>query len=174
MAGIIVGVYGYQRSGKSLIAYMISDSYRKKGYKVYTNVKTEYFNKINRLSEIPINNKPKVLWLDEAQYYLDSRLWKDNTKSSIFFNSIGKQNILLVITTIDPGMVEKRIREQQNYVIFAEDRKNHFGYRIIDCYRKNYKDILLLKSDKMFEKLRYNTLEVPDYIYMDGLRSMIK
>ena len=89
MAGIIVGIYGYQRSGKSLIGYMISDSYYMQGLDVYTNVDTSNFKKIKKLTDIPVNNDPKVLWLDEIQYYLDSRLWKDNTKSSIFFNSIG-------------------------------------------------------------------------------------
>lgn len=30
MAGIIIGAYGFQRSGKTLLAYMIAEGYRKK------------------------------------------------------------------------------------------------------------------------------------------------
>ena len=167
MAGIIVGIYGYQRSGKSLIGYMISDSYYMQGLDVYTNVDTSNFKKIKKLTDIPVNNDPKVLWLDEIQYYLDSRLWKDNTKSSIFFNSIGKQNILLLLTTIRPDMVEKRVREQQNYVIFAENLNSCFKYRLIDVYREKYRDIFLKKDDRVFRNIKYDSQKVPDYVHMD-------
>lgn len=167
MAGIIVGIFGLQRSGKSLMAYMLSDLCYKKGLSVYTNVDCDKFNKISKLSDLEINSKNKVLWLDETQYYLDSRTWKDNTESSIFFNSIGKQNILLIMTTIRPDMLEKRIREQQNYMIFAANIGDYFKYRVIDVYREKRKDFYLKKNDDLFKKLKYDSSSVPDYVVMD-------
>lgn len=167
MAGIIVGIYGYQRSGKSLFANILCELCIKKNMKVYSNVNSPNYIKIDKLTEIPVNNEPKVLLLDEVQYYLDSRTWHSNTKSSIFFNSIGKQNILLILTTIRPDYVEKRLREQHNYTIFANQEKSYFRYEIIDCIKLTKNTFFLKKNDKLYKSVSYDTNSVPDYIEMD-------
>lgn len=167
MAGIIVGAYGYQRSGKSLITHMIAEKYYKKGIKVYSNVLVEGYNLIECLDDIPIDNELKVVWLDEVQYFLDSRSWQDNKESSIFFNSIGKLNILLLLTTIHPDMVEKRLRQQHNYVIIVKSDAFRIYYRIKDNVRGFYKDFVLVKNKELFDKVRYDSNQVPNYVDCD-------
>jgi len=164
MAGIIVGAYGYQRSGKTLIAYMLADEYYHKGCEVYTNMEVEGWKKINSLTDIPFNYKPKVLLLDEVYYFMDSRNWKNNTDASIFFNTIGKQNILLLLTAISPDMVEMRLREQHNYMFLVKSDKYFIYYKLLDVVRKKEREFILPKSEELFKKLRYNTNQIPDLV----------
>lgn len=164
MPGLIVGCYGYQRSGKTLMAFLLAEKYYKLGVPVYTNMIVTGYQKITALDDIPVNNNPKVLLLDEVQYFLDSRTWGDNQESSIFFNSIGKMNILLLLTTIHPDMVEKRLRQQHNYVVLVKSDANYIYYRVKDNVRSIYKDYTLKKCPELFEKLRYDTNQVPGYV----------
>lgn len=164
MAGLICGFYGFQRSGKTLLACMIAESYRRKGVKVYTNMDVSYFIKISSLNDIPDNKEPKVLLLDEAYYFLDSRYWEQNTKSSIFFNTLGKQNVLFLFTAISPDMIDMRIRKQQNYVFIAKGNTLAITYKILDIQRQQKRIFVMPKSDDVFNYVKYQTLEVPDYI----------
>lgn len=164
MAGIIVGAYGYQRSGKTLIAYMMADEYYRMGCEVYSNMEVEGWNKINSLTDIPFNYKPKVLLLDEVYYFMDSRNWKNNTDASIFFNTIGKQNILLLLTAISPDMVEMRLRDQHNYMYLVKSDKNFIYYKLLDVVRRREREFMLPKNDELFKRLRYNTNQIPDLV----------
>ena len=164
MAGIIIGCYGYQRSGKTLLAYLLADSYRKRGCEVYSNMEVSKWHKIKALTDLPFDNKPKVLLLDEVYYFMDSRNWQNNTESSIFFNTIGKQNILLLMTAISPDMVEMRLRNQHNYMYLVKSDDKYIYYRVLDIVRKKYKDFYLEKNKELFENVQYDTLQVPDII----------
>ena len=167
MAGIIIGAYGFQRSGKSLIAFLTAEKYFSKGCPVYTNVECEGYTKIARLDDIPFNNDPKVLWLDEVQYYMDSRKWMDNTESSIFFNTIGKQNICLLMTTIHPDMVDIRLRRQHNYVYLVKSDNKNIYYRLLDNVRRQAVDFTIEKTQNLFRNVRYDSRLVPDMIDCD-------
>lgn len=164
MAGIIVGAYGYQRSGKTLIAYMMADEYYRQGCEVYSNMEVEGWNKINTLTDIPFNYKPKVLLLDEVYYFMDSRNWKSNTDASIFFNTIGKQNILLLLTAISPDMVEMRLRDQHNYMYLVKSDKHFIYYKLLDVVRRREREFILPKTDDLFKRMRYNTNQIPDLV----------
>lgn len=164
MAGIIVGAYGYQRSGKTLIAYEIADSYYQKGCEVYSNMTVRGWNKIDSLTEIPFNNQPKVLLLDEVYYFMDSRNWKNNTDASIFFNTIGKQNILLLLTAISPDMVEMRLRDQHNYMFLVKSDKHFIYYKLLDVVRKREREFILPKTEELFNGIRYDTNQIPDLV----------
>lgn len=168
MAGLICGFYGFQRSGKTLLAYLLSDFYSKQlGIKVYTNMSCSDFITISSLQDIPLDYKPKILLLDEAYYFLDSRSWKDNTDSSIFFNTIGKQNILLFLTAINPEMVDKRLREQHNYMFFVKGDNENIYYKLLDVQRNKSNYFTIAKNEKLFDRLKYDTLQVPDYVNTD-------
>lgn len=165
MSGMICACVGFQRSGKSLLAYLLSEYFRTSGdINVYTNITAEGFVTIESLNDIPLDYLPKVLYLDEAYYFLDSRNWKNNTDASIFFNTIAKQNICLLLTTINMDMLEKRIREQLNYLIIAKPFGNQICYRIHDIQRQRYRDFCLEKTPELFSSVKYNTLQIPDWI----------
>ncbi len=164
MAGLICGFYGFQRSGKTLLATMIAEGYRRKGVKVYTNMDVAGFIKIRALNELPCDKNPKVLLLDEAYYFLDSRSWEKNTKSSIFFNTLGKQNVLFLFTAISPDMIDMRIRKQQNYVFIAKGTEKAISYKVLDIQRQRMRLFVMPKTEDVFRYVQYQTLEVPDYV----------
>lgn len=164
MAGLICGFYGFQRSGKTLLAVMIAESYRRKGVKVYTNMDIARFIKIKSLNELPDDKDPKILLLDEAYYFLDSRSWEKNTKSSIFFNTLGKQNVLFLFTAISPDMIDMRIRKQQNYVFIAKGFEKAISYKVLDIQRQRRRLFVISKTEDVYKYVQYQTLEVPDYV----------
>lgn len=164
MAGLICGFFGYQRSGKTLMAYLLATSFNKIGMNVYTNMNVSGWITIKSLNDIPLDYKPKVLLLDECYYFLDSRNWSNNTSASIFMNTIGKQSILLLYTSITPEMIDKRLREQSNYIFMAKKSETYISYKMFDCIRQKSR---LFKIDTVnfdWSQVKYNTLEVPDYI----------
>jgi AAA+ superfamily predicted ATPase len=165
MAGLICGFYGYQRSGKTLLAYLIAKKYHSLGIPVYTNMETDEFKKIESLTEIPLNTDHKVLLLDEVYSFMDSRNWQDvKGNTSLFFNTIGKQNILLLMTAIIPSMIESRLRQQHNYMIIAKGSEKNIQYKIVDVQRNISSMFVLEKTKQLFKNLNYNTLQVPDLV----------
>lgn len=55
MAGLNLGCYGFQRSGKTFIAVLISEMLRVKyGMPVYTNVNSKHFLQVSSLDQIPL------------------------------------------------------------------------------------------------------------------------
>jgi hypothetical protein len=164
MAGLIVGFFGYQRSGKTLLAYLMAESYRNRGIEVYSNMIVPEWNKISSLDEIPEDKKPKVLVLDEIYYFLDSRTWNSNTGATIFINTIGKRNILLLMTAIKPDMIEMRLREQMNYMVMAMGTESHIKYKMLDIIKNKSAMYTLEKTKELFQGIKYKTLDVPDFV----------
>lgn len=167
MAGLILGCYGFQRSGKTFIAALISEMLRSKyNFPVYTNMNSKNFIHITSLNEIPLDKKPKVLLIDEAYMSLDSRDWIKNSGITKFFNTIGKQNILLILTAPFPDMIEMRVRRQHNYVIFAKGSARSMTYKLIDMQRQKERIFTIPKSKEIFNMVEYDTLDFPDAIEM--------
>lgn len=164
MAGIIVGYFGFQRSGKTMKAYLDAERYRKQGMEVYSNMNVPEWNKIQSLSDLPFNHEPKVLLLDEAYYFLDSRNWKNNTDATIFFNTIGKQNVLMLLTAVDPGTIELRLRNQVNFVHLVKSDQRFIYYKMMDVVRGHERVFTLEKTQQLFDSLTYDTNQVPDIV----------
>lgn len=169
MAGKIVGFFGFQRSGKTLLASILAEYLRTSyGIPVYTNMSVEGWTTIRSISEIPFNYESKIVLLDEIYFSLDSRAWKDNATSSIFLNTIGKQEILFLYTAISPDMVEMRLRDQTELIFIAKNIKSDYiEYMVIDTYRKSSNFITLKKNDEIFNYVKYNTKQVPGLVKFD-------
>ena len=167
MAGLILGCYGYQRSGKTFIAVLIATVLSEKyNIPVYTNINSTKFTHITSLNEIPLDKLPKIVLIDEAYMSMDSRDWGKNTTITKFFNTIGKQNMLFIITAPFPDMIELRVRKQQNYVIFSKYDVNFLHYKIIDMQRQKEKVFAIPKKPEIFSKVAYDTLDFPDLVEM--------
>ena len=169
MAGKIVGFFGFQRSGKTLLASIFAEHLRQSyGIPVYTNMSVENWTTIRSISEIPFNFESKIVLLDEIYFSLDSRAWKDNATSSIFLNTIGKQEILFLYTAISPDMVEMRLRDQTELMFIAKNIKSDYiEYMVIDTYRKSSNFIALRKTDEIFNYVKYDTKQVPGLVKFD-------
>ena len=155
MAGCIMGAYGYQRSGKTMLMYLKAEQYRKMGCKVYSNMIVPEWNKIERLVDLPFDFEPKVLLLYEAYFFLDSREFQDNTKATIFFNTIGKTNTLLMVTAVDPMTIEKRLRNQHNFMFIAKKDNRYINYLALDVVRQTRRVIKIPLTEELYSSVFY-------------------
>lgn len=167
MAGIINCYCGYQRSGKTLLAVLHAYELYQQGIPVYTNMYVKGWYHIRSLLDVPLDFKPKVLLLDEAYYFLDSRQWqsKKDDMSSLFFYTIGKQEILLQLTAVSPDTIEKRLRQQLNYMFISRNvHEKYIEYLSIDVQRGSERYFALEKNPELFQMLNYNTKQIPGYV----------
>lgn len=166
---MIAGFFGFQRSGKSAGAMFLARWFeRYYQMPIYTNLQADGVIQIERLSQLPIDFKPKVLLLDEVNFMLDSRAWKDNSQWAVFLNTVGKQKILLLMTAIYPGLVEVRLRGQMNYIFVARDAGSAFEYLVVDVIRNRQQVARLPKSPDLFSALAYDSdLVVPNIVDFD-------
>lgn len=162
MAGSVCLFAGMQRSGKSFLSALIAEYYHKNhDIPVYTNMDIKNYHITKYLSEIPINNEPKILLLDELHFFLNSRNFKSQADYIYFLNTICKRNILLLATCIHPDMIDKNLRIQLNYFILCKTDSINLYYKIFDVQSQNYKTITFKKDKELFNYVNYDTLEIP-------------
>lgn len=168
MAGSICLFSGMQRSGKTFLATLIATYYKKKyDILVFTNMEVPEFNRINYLSQIPVDKEPKVLLLDELHFYLNSRNFKTQADFIYFFNTVCKRNILLLGTCIHPDMIDKNLRIQLNYFTLCKSDNNNLYYKIFDVQNQTSKMLTLKKDSGLFQYTNYNTTEIPLTFHFD-------
>ncbi len=164
MSGIIMGAQGQQRSGKTFLMYSIaqklSDDF---DLDVYSNIIVRHKNwkYINSLNDFPFDFKPKVLFIDEIYNGADANDWKKLKDISIFINTLGKQNVLFLFTTIDFNMVFNRIRNQLTYAIFVKSDAKHIYYRSIGVTQMTQADFTLRKCKDLYKGALYDHTFVP-------------
>lgn len=172
MPGSILGIYGKQRSGKTLMAYKIAKSLQQsyaisspgKVLRVYTNLycpEDKDFIYCNRMSELPLDLEPKIVLIDEIYNGCDAQDYRKLKDISIFINTIGKQNCLFIFTAIDPTMVYNRIRNQMNIVILAKGNQSHIHYKILNLNDLSQKDLYVEKNKALFHDVNYDTSFIP-------------
>lgn len=169
MPGAILGVYGKQRSGKTLIAYKIAKALQEKclasGYKlrVYTNLYTtdDNFIYVSSMDELPLDLSPKIVLIDEVYNGLDAQDFRKLKNISIFLNTIGKQNCLFIYTSIEASMVYNRLRCQSNAVILAKGDKKRIHYKLINMNSMSAFDFTVEKNAEFFKNVNYDTQFIP-------------
>ncbi len=170
MPGTILGVYGPQRSGKTLIAYKLAKALYQMSVangtpiRVYTNLycpKDEAFVFVNSIDELPLDLKPKIVLIDEIYNGCDAQDYRKLKDISIFINTLGKQNCLFLFTSIDAQMVYNRIRNQMHTVILVKGSENYIHYKIINMSSGQDVDFVVEKNAKLFEGVYYDTSFIP-------------
>ena len=170
MPGAIVGIYGVQRSGKTLIAYKLvkglQQACKQQGIflPVYTNLyspRDPDFRFVNSMDELPLDLSPKVVLIDEIYNGCDAQDYRKLKDISIFINTLGKQNCLFVFTSIDAQMVYNRIRNQMNVVILVKSSSTHIHYRFLYLNTGKYTDFVVEKNAALFEDVYYDTNFIP-------------
>lgn len=188
MPGGIIGIYGAQRSGKTLLSYLIAqyvyDFYQKElgsKLRVYSNLfvpenpDIDIVN-VNSISELPLDLEPKIIILDEIYNGTDANDFRTLKDISIFINTIGKQNALLIYTSIDDSMVYNRIRNQCNLICLVKKSDNDIFYRVLDPNTLSVSDFKVRKSPELFRRVHYDTNFIPltfDW-KMDSWRDKLK
>lgn len=173
MPGGIIGIYGPQRSGKTLISYLITqyvyDNYQKllgKQLRVFGNLFVPdnpdiVFHHIDSISKVPLDLEPKVVLLDEIYNGTDANDYRSLKDISIFVNTVGKQNCLFIYTSIDDSMVYNRIRKQCNLIILVKKNDDRIFYRTIEPNTLVMQDFQLLKTPDLFRRVHYDTNFIP-------------
>ena len=170
MPGAIIGIYGKQRSGKTLIAYKLvkglQERCREHGIElpVYTNLYTprdKGFTYVNSLEALPLDLKPKIVLIDEIYNGCDAQDYRKLKDISIFINTLGKQNCLFVFTSIDAQMVYNRIRNQMNVVILVKSAQQHIHYKFVYLNTGKTVDFIAEKNAALFEGVWYDTNFIP-------------
>lgn len=177
MPGAIMGIYGAQRSGKTLIAYKLVKSMcelAKRSYgvnlRVYTNLycpKDENWRYVNSIDELPLDLDPKIVLIDEIYNGCDAQDYRKLKDISIFINTIGKQNCLFVFTSIDAQMVYNRIRNQMTICVLVKSSVTHIHYKFLYLSTGKEVDYVLSKNDELFRNVYYDTDFIPpDFAYV--------
>lgn len=173
MPGGIIGIYGPQRSGKTLIAYLtalhIFDFYKetyKKEIRIYSNLYIKEnsdirVTNVNSISELPLDLEPKIIILDEIYNGTDANDFRKLKDISIFINTVGKQNALLIYTSIDDSMVYNRIRNQCNLIMLVKKNDDLIFYRTIDPSSLAVNDYCVRKEPELFKRVHYDTNFIP-------------
>lgn len=163
-----MGILGQRGGGKTLLmthlAYMdyeINKSLIVSNY--HLNFDYKYMT-LSELAELPDWLKDATVCLDEIQVGADSRsvFAKGNKSISTLATQLRKRNITLYYTTQLLGQVDKRLREQTDYIIITKPLdKNKPGWFRLEIYDKRTDFIL---GEKFFwgkETFQlYNTNEV--------------
>lgn len=169
MPGSIVGIYGKQRSGKTLIAYKITKALREaakeQGYdlRVYTNLycPEDDWIYVNCLDDLPLDLEPKIVLIDEIYNGCDAEDHKKLNEISIFVNTIGKQNCLFIFTSIYPKMVYNRLRQQINTAILVKSSGDYIHYKVMNVNTGVESDYCVQKTERLFRDVKYDTNFIP-------------
>jgi len=169
MPGAIVGVFGKQRSGKTLFAYKMCKAFIREAYyndeqlRCYTNIYTKEpeFTYISSISQIPLDLDPKIVFIDEIYNGCDAQDYRLLKEISIFVNTIGKQNCLFLFTSIDASMVYNRIRKQMSAAVFVRGEKNKICYRMFNMDSGASRDFEIEKTPEFFDDVLYDTNFIP-------------
>jgi len=164
MAGTIIGVFGKQRSGKTLFSYklvkLLSGMY---GIPVYTNIYSplDDFYYINSLRDFPLDLQPKIFLLDEIYNGTDAQDYKKLKEISIFINTLGKQNCLFVYTSIEPSMVYNRVRNQTQLAVCVKSNETHIFYKLFNMQTDSACVYSVPKNEALYKNVCYDTNFIP-------------
>lgn len=169
MPGAIVGVFGKQRSGKTLFSYKLCKSFigqaAAEGRKLrcYSNIYTTdpEFTYIESISDIPLDLDEKIVFIDEIYNGCDAQDYKQLKDISIFINTIGKQNCLFIFTSIDAGMVYNRIRKQLNMCVLVRSDQKRIYYKVINLDSEHSRVFSCEKTPEFFADVHYSTNFIP-------------
>lgn len=168
---MIVGFFGFQRSGKSAMSMLLARSLNRQfGIPIYTNMDT--FGsciEIEKLTDIPVNDESKILIWDEIHFSLDSRNISKNMDFTPFISTLGKQKILLFYTCPSPDLVDKRIRRFTSHMVMCRGDDRNIYMQFVDVTKGNVSPLYTrVKNEKLFEFLSYNSnLVIPNMITAD-------
>lgn len=171
MPGIMLGIFGRQRSGKTLIAYKIARGLQAsiplasgEKLRVYTNLycpKDESFVYVNSIDELPLDLEPKIVLIDEIYNGCDAQDYRKLKDISIFINTLGKQNCLFIFTSIEAAMVYNRIRNQTNAVILVKADSFNIHYKVFFTDTLKELDYVAKKNPDFFKDVNYDTNFIP-------------
>jgi len=144
---MIYGYFGLPRVGKTYTACYRAYLEMKKGRSVYSNIplRGAFFLDVERLGSEFYLKPHSLVFIDEIQWYANSRQWQNLADGLYFlFSQSGKMSIDLLYTAQDSSRVDKTLREVTN--IFYQVHR--YGRVLVyDVYYNNV-DYSLQRNNK--------------------------
>lgn len=174
---MLIGVFGPQGSGKTLVSMMFSRHVMSldENVLVYTNVNAngDRIINIDDLGQIPLDRSPKILILDEAMFSIDSR--RAGSESNVIWTKLvalfRKTNFLIVFfNTHTPNMIDNRIRDQLAYILMCRKSKKQFEYLFLDNMSYVTKPFYMPRSQSLYDYTDFDTYDFPNPIDIDELQ----
>lgn len=139
---------GSRGKGKTLTMVKDGKRYFDRGFKVYSNMKSLKFGEyVDSTFILNINRQSQlfncVLIIDEIELFFDSREFskKENKDFSKFLQQIRKRNVNILCTCQYVGLVDLRIRQQIDIIVYPHFDKVSL---YVTCY---YFDLTKLEDD---------------------------
>lgn len=127
---MIIMYRGSRGKGKTLTMVKDAFKYYNHGFKVYGNLKLNFGEYISSEDLVALNHtselKNCVLVIDEIELFFDSRNFSrtENKTFSHFLQQIRKRNIIILCTAQYVNLVDLRIRQQLDIVVYPRfDKK---------------------------------------------------
>lgn len=169
----IYSIEGNQRTGKNVLSTLLAIHLAQlSGCPIYANYTLTNlppgvkFVKFEKFSEIVRDARNAIVVFDEIGTTMDARSWngREQTLFTHFFAQMGKNGNTFISTAQRPWLVEKRVREQADFVIWCDKnplsgimtedwydtRQGRSKARLIGCY-------VMTRPELAYDK--YNTLE---------------
>lgn len=167
----MIGIFlGEQNSGKTLSLTYFAYKYFKNGYTIYSNYKLNFFHKnltkevLQDYTENRKQFKKAIFLLDEIYLFLDSRNFgkKTNKIFTYFLLQTSKRNVHLLGTAQYINTVEKRFRENLNFMVFCSRvLKTKEGYKELSTKLR-----LIKENDNLYIKMNFLTKKLTDGIHL--------
>lgn len=127
---MIIGIVGRMGSGKTLLMTYLSYKAFMSGQAIFSNYRLTYPHKIITKKDILSYAEKKsslencVLLIDECQIMLDCRNFQKNSMITFFLLQTRKRGVDLIYTTQQFFNVDKRLRENTDYIIECQPLKS--------------------------------------------------
>jgi hypothetical protein len=130
---MIVLYRGSRGKGKTLTMVKDAYKYHLAGFKVLGNLNLTFGSYISSSDVVNLNHRSDlrdcVLVIDEIELFFDSRNFskQENKTFSHFLQQVRKRNIIILCTAQYTGLVDLRIRQQLDVVVYPKfDPITHF------------------------------------------------
>jgi hypothetical protein len=174
---VIIGICGNEGSGKTLLGTILCYKYKKKGYKIISNLESLKIRDYT-LNDIPeiVNNFDRkyihtnfILFIDEVyKYDLDSRrgFKSENIDNTYFALQLRKFNINLIWTAQYFMSVDVRVRNVTNYYYYPNLVKKNEIY-LLNIAKVRPQDLSILSNKTIIiknYKFFFNLYKTREYI----------
>lgn len=171
---MLIGISGNIRTGKTLLATILSYLMFKSNIMIFANYHTKFSKLISPLDLINFDIGAGLLCLDEIHTMIDSRLNSQAGRYiSYFITQSGKRGVHIMYTTQNFMMVDKRLRDLTHIKIICHNTETKFKYQIYRLAENglDYKYVRTIYLSHEKAKLYYDLYDTKELIFAPDVSS---
>lgn len=156
MLVVLTGTLGQGKTlSMSVLALYLK---QQSGLKVYANYSLTGSIRVRTFKEL-LECESGILAFDEAHISFDSRLYKDNVKSTHWFAMTRKKGLIVMMTTQTFGQIDLRMRNLTDYLIVCKKTDTGVWLQLINWQERKLMHRVHLDNIKRFFTI-YDTYEI--------------